>query len=97
VVKNKVASPFQQAEFDIMYAEGISKVGDIVDLAVEMEIISKRGSFYSYGDLRLAQGRENAKNFLLENPDLAEEIELAIRHQVLDVINPNQVDIDDDL
>ena len=83
VVKNKVASPFKQAEFDIMYAEGISKVGDLLDLATELEIITKRGSFYSYGDLRLAQGRENAKNFLLENPDLAEEIEMAVRSQML--------------
>ena len=66
-----------------MYAEGISKVGDIIDLAVEMEIVAKRGSFYSYGDIRLAQGRENAKNFLLENPDMAEEIEKAIRQQTL--------------
>ena len=83
VVKNKVASPFRQAEFDIMYSEGISKVGDLLDLATELEIITKRGSFYSYGDLRLAQGRENAKGFLTENPDLAEEIELAVRNQML--------------
>lgn len=83
VVKNKVASPFRQAEFDIMYAEGISKVGDLLDLATELEIVAKRGSFYSYGDLRLAQGRENAKIFLAENPDISEEIELAVRHQML--------------
>ena len=83
VVKNKVASPFRQAEFDIMYAEGISKVGDLIDLATELEIVTKRGSFYSYGDLRLAQGRENAKAFLLETPDLFEEIELAVRNQML--------------
>jgi recombination protein RecA len=83
VVKNKVAAPFRQAEFDIMYAEGISRVGDLVDLATEMEIIMKRGSFYSYGDLRLAQGRENAKNYLTENPELADEIEVLIRQQVL--------------
>jgi recombination protein RecA len=83
VVKNKVAAPFKQAEFDIMYAEGISKVGDLLDLAVELEIVTKRGSFYSYGDLRLAQGRENAKNYLSENPELAEEIETAVRQQTL--------------
>jgi recombination protein RecA len=83
VVKNKVASPFKTAEFDIMYAEGISKVGDILDLATELELIQKRGSFYSYGDLRLAQGRENAKNFLRENPDLVDEIETAIREALL--------------
>jgi recombination protein RecA len=83
VVKNKVAAPFKTAEFDIMYAEGISKVGDILDLATELELIQKRGSFYSYGDLRLAQGRENAKNFLRENPDMADEIEAAIREGLL--------------
>jgi recombination protein RecA len=83
VVKNKVAPPFKTAEFDIMYAEGISKVGDILDLATEMEIITKRGSFYSYGDLQLAQGRENAKEFLRANPDLAEEIEAQIRDALL--------------
>ena len=83
VVKNKVAPPFKTAEFDIMYAEGISKVGDILDLATELEIIQKRGSFYSYDDLRLAQGRENAKNFLRENPDLAEKIEAAVREALL--------------
>ena len=83
VVKNKVAAPFKTAEFDIMYAEGISKVGDILDLATELELIQKRGSFYSYGDLRLAQGRENAKDFLRDNPDLAEEIEGTVRQALL--------------
>jgi len=83
VVKNKVSAPFKTAEFDIMYAEGISKVGDILDLAVELDIIQKRGSFYSYGDLRLAQGRENAKDFLRENLDLTEEIEVVIREALL--------------
>ena len=66
-----------------MYAEGISKVGDILDLATELDIIQKRGSFYSYDDLRLAQGRENAKDFLRENPDMVEEIEAAIREALL--------------
>jgi recombination protein RecA len=70
VVKNKVAAPFRTAEFDIMYNEGISREGDLVDLATELDIVQKRGSFYSYGDLRLAQGRENAKDFLRQNPDL---------------------------
>ncbi|MCS6907514.1 MAG: recombinase RecA [Anaerolineales bacterium] len=83
VVKNKVAPPFRTAEFDIMYNEGISRVGDILDLATELEIITKRGSFYNYGEIRLGQGRENAKEFLHQNPDLAEEIELAIRQQAL--------------
>jgi len=83
VVKNKVAAPFRQAEFDIMYAEGISKAGDLLDLAVEMEIVTKRGSFYSYGDLRMGQGRENAKNYLTENPDLAMEIDTSVRQQTM--------------
>ena len=83
VVKNKVAAPFKQAEFDIMFAEGISKIGDILDLATEMEVVAKRGSFYSYGDLRLAQGRENAKEFLRQNPDLTGEIEAIVRKELL--------------
>jgi recombination protein RecA len=83
VVKNKVAAPFRTAEFDIMYNEGISKVGDVLDLATELDIVQKRGSFYSYGDLRLAQGRENAKDFLRENLDLADEIEQAVRDALL--------------
>jgi len=83
VVKNKVSAPFRQAEFDIMYAEGISRVGDLLDLATEMDVISKRGSFYSYGDLRLAQGRENAKVFLQENPEITAEIDEIIRTEFL--------------
>jgi recombination protein RecA len=88
VVKNKVAAPFRTAEFDIMYNEGISKAGDLVDLATQLEIINKRGSFYSYGDVRLGQGRENAKEFLRINGDLADEIELAIREQALGGVVP---------
>jgi recombination protein RecA len=83
VVKNKVAPPFRTAEFDIMYNEGISKAGDILDLATQLEIIIKRGAFYSYGDIRLGQGRENAKEFLKQNADLANEIELAVRERSL--------------
>jgi len=83
VVKNKVAPPFRTAEFDIMYNEGISKAGDLLDLAAELNIVAKRGSFYTYGDIRLGQGRENAKDFLKQNPDLGDEIELAIRQQAL--------------
>lgn len=79
VKKNKVAPPFKVAEFDIMYNQGISKVGDVLDLAVEEEIVDKRGAFYSYGNTRLAQGRENAKTFLMENPELALKIENEIR------------------
>jgi recombination protein RecA len=83
VVKNKVAAPFRTAEFDIMYNEGISKSGDLIDLATQFEIIVKRGSFYSYGDVRIGQGRENAKDYLRQNRDLAEEIELAVRQQAM--------------
>ncbi len=81
VVKNKVAPPFRTAEFDIMYNEGISKVGDIIDLATQLEIITKRGAFFSYGDVRLGQGRENAKDFLRQNPELSQEIESAVRQR----------------
>lgn len=81
VVKNKVAPPFRTAEFDIMYNEGISKVGDVLDLAVEMDIVDKRGSWYSYGDVRLGQGRENSKEFLRQNEELEQEIEKAVREQ----------------
>jgi len=81
VVKNKVAPPFRTAEFDIMYSEGISKVGDIVDLGTQLELVLKRGAFYSYGDVRLGQGRENAKEFLRQNPEIAHEIEMAIRER----------------
>lgn len=75
VVKNKVAPPFRKAEFDIMYNEGVSKTGEIVDLASELGIVKKSGSWYSYNDTRLAQGREAAKDCLRDNPELAEEIE----------------------
>jgi recombination protein RecA len=81
VKKNKVAPPFRECEFDIMYDEGISKVGDVLDLGVELGIIEKRGSFYSYGEERLSQGRENAKLALKENPALCLEIESAIRRE----------------
>jgi len=77
--KNKVAPPFKVAEFDIMYNEGISTMGDLLDLGVSMDIVTKRGSFYNYGEIRLGQGRENAKTFLDENTVLAAEIETKIR------------------
>ena len=81
VVKNKVAPPFRSAEFDIMYNEGISKVGDLIDLATQLGIVDKRGAFFSYGDVRLGQGRENSKEFLRQNPELANEIETVIRQR----------------
>ncbi len=83
VVKNKVAPPFRTAEFDIMYNEGISKSGIVLDLGTELDIIDKRGSYYSYGDVRLGQGRENSKEFLKQNPELFTEIEKAIRQQAI--------------
>lgn len=79
VVKNKVAPPFRQAEFDIIYGEGISKVGEIVDLGVEQNIIKKSGSWFSYGDTKLGQGREAVKKLLLDNPELADELEAKVR------------------
>ncbi len=79
VVKNKCAPPFRQAEFDIMFNEGISHTGLLVDLGVECNVIEKSGAWFSYGDMRLGQGRENAKAFLKENPDLAAEIEAKVR------------------
>lgn len=82
VVKNKVAPPFKQADFDIMYGEGISKVGCIVDMGVDMDIINKSGAWYSYGDTKLGQGRENVKEFLKENQQLSGEIENRIRSSV---------------
>jgi recombination protein RecA len=79
VVKNKVAPPFTQAEFDIMFDNGLSFEGDLVDLGAELEVIQKMGAWFSYGDIRLGQGRENTKMFLKENPDLMAEIEKAVR------------------
>ena len=82
VVKNKVAAPFRQAEFDIDYGEGISRVGELVDLGVDHKLVTKSGAWYSYGDIRLGQGRENAKQFLRDNPELADEIEEQLREQM---------------
>jgi recombination protein RecA len=79
VVKNKVAPPFRTAEFDIMFAHGISREGDVVDLGVGMGIIKKSGAFFSFGDARLGQGRENTKAFLKEHADVAEQIEAQIK------------------
>ena len=82
IVKNKVAPPFQQAEFDIMYGEGISKTGEIIDLGVEMNIINKSGSWYSYGDTKLGQGRDSVKEILGDNPELFEELEQKITEEL---------------
>lgn len=79
VVKNKVAPPFRKAEFDIMYGEGISKIGEIIDLGVELNLVKKAGSWFSYGDTKLGQGREGVKAILKDNPELSEEIEAKIK------------------
>ena len=79
IVKNKMAPPFKKAEFDIVYGEGISKIGEIIDLGVEYEIIKKSGSWFSYGESKLAQGREAVKQLLTDNTELCEEIEAKIR------------------
>ena len=82
IVKNKIAAPFRIAEFDIMYNEGISKTGDILDLAVEHEILGKSGAFYKYNDQNIGQGRENAKRYLLENPEVMAEIDAKVRAKI---------------
>ena len=82
IVKNKVAPPFRTAEFDIMFNQGINKMGDLLDIGVSQDLIKKSGSFYSYGDVRLGQGRENSKEYLAQNPEAAEEIERLIRGRV---------------
>lgn len=81
ITKNKVAPPFKQAEFDIMYGQGISREGDVLDIAVKEEIVQKSGAWFSYGDVRLGQGRENAKTFFKENPEIRLEIENKIREK----------------
>jgi len=93
VVKNKVAPPFRTAEFDIMFNEGISKAGDILDLATKFEVVQKRGAFFSYGDTRIGQGRENAKDFLRQNPAMMDEIEKIIRQKAMsgEVVLPLEV------
>ena len=102
VVKNKVAPPFKQVEFDIMYGEGISKVGELVDLGVKAGIVEKSGSWFSYESTRLGQGRENAKTFLKANPELAIKIEAQIRQnsgvladRILEAVNPTADDLDE--
>ena len=89
IVKNKVAPPFRSAEFDIMFSHGISKEGDLIDLGVQSGLISKSGAFFSYGDVRLGQGRENAKNYLSQHSELAGEIEQKIRASAAAVSSPS--------
>lgn len=82
VVKNKVSPPFKQVEFDLVFGEGISKIGEIIDLGVDLAILSKSGSWFSYGDTKIGQGREAVKNFLADNPEVASEVEQKIREQL---------------
>jgi recombination protein RecA len=84
VVKNKVAPPFRQAEFDIVFGEGISKVGEIIDMGVELGIVQKSGSWFSYDTTKLGQGREAVKQLLTDNPELANELEKKIRTKILE-------------
>ena len=79
IVKNKIAPPFKEAEFDIMFGKGISKEGDILDLAVNLGLVSKSGSWFAYNGDKIGQGRENAKNYLTEHPDIMEELDQKIR------------------
>jgi len=95
VVKNKVAPPFRSAEFDIMFDKGISREGDLLDLGVEMGLVKKVGAFYSFGETRLGQGRENAKDYLRENKEIAQEIEQRIRAQVLSPQSPSHSELAD--
>ncbi|MEM1275962.1 MAG: recombinase RecA [Pseudomonadota bacterium] len=98
VVKNKVAPPFRQVEFDIMYGEGVSKMGELIDLGVKAGVVEKSGSWFSYGDQRIGQGRENAKQFLRENDDIAFEIEDKIRAaHGLDFEMPGGAESEDDV
>ena len=86
VDKNKVAPPFRKAEFDIMYGLGISKVGEIIDLAVDHDIVKKAGSWFSYGDTKLGQGRDAVKQLLQDNPELMDELE----QKIIEVLNPTE-------
>lgn len=88
VVKNKIAPPFKTAQFDIMFDHGISKEGNLIDMGVDLGIVKKSGAFFSYGDVRLGQGRENAKHYLNENPELAEKIEQQVRASAVITHNP---------
>lgn len=84
MVKNKVAPPFRKCEFDIIFGQGISKLGEIIDLGVEYDIIKKSGSWFSYGDTKLAQGRDGVKAMLKDNPELTEELEGLIKEAIVE-------------
>jgi recombination protein RecA len=88
VVKNKGAAPFRVAEFDIMYNEGISYAGSVLDMAIDMKVVDKSGAWFSYGEMRLGQGRENVRDFLRQNGDLLEEIATKVKLQALPPVTP---------
>ena len=99
VVKNKLAPPFKQVEFDIMYGEGVSKLGELIDLGVKANVVEKSGSWFSYDSQRIGQGRENAKQFLKDNPEIANQIEAAVRQNsgiLADVALQGEKEVDDD-
>ena len=101
VVKNKVAPPFKTCEFDILYGKGISHEGSVLDLAVASDIIQKSGAWFNYGDARIGQGRENARQYLIDHPDVCDEIEALIREKLLapkagDPVLPTEVTPADD-
>jgi len=83
VVKNKVAPPFKKAEFDIIYGQGISRTGEIIDLATDFNVIKKSGSWFSYGETKLGQGRDAVKKLLVDNPELADELEARVKEKLL--------------
>ena len=92
VVKNKVAPPFKECEFDIMYGKGISRVGEVLDMAVDLDIVKKGGAWFSYNDMKLGQGRDNAKEFLLNNPDIMDEIEAKIKEHQAELVLAAQME-----
>jgi recombination protein RecA len=93
VVKNKLAPPFKKAEFEILYGEGISRLGELIDMGVEYDMVTKAGSWYSYNDERIGQGKENARAYLLENPEMANEIDQRLRAKLL----PSADDLNQDV
>lgn len=96
VVKNKLAPPFKKAEFEILYGEGISRLGELIDMGVEYDMVNKAGSWYSYNDERIGQGKENARAYLLENPEMANEIDQRLRTQLLPSLDELNQDVEDD-
>ena len=92
VVKNKVAPPFKQAEFDIIYGEGISKMGEIISIGVKLGLIDKAGAWYSYNGDKIGQGKEKVKDYLIEHPEISDEIETKIRAELLPAIKADEVD-----